>query len=214
MISARDNVRKIHDISDGLGYLFVVYLHVGAVKPKTGKGFSSRRAFRLRYLVVVMYRYVLNSAGMNINLFSQNRARHSRTFNVPPWKTLSPRAVPTEYVSAGGGFVFGGEFPQSKIGLIVFVFVGGNPRALTLFFRMYSAQGAVGRKANGVKIDAIWRQIRESFFHERGHHRNLCRNMSAGSREGDFFGVDIQLPQVLQEYLCVSLSKFKHVLER
>src|SRR3989344_5488909 len=175
-----------------------------AVHPKTRERFSSRCAFRLCNLVVVMYRYMFNAAGVNINLLAKNRTGHSRTFNVPSGETFSPRTVPAETWV---------KFPQSKIGVISLVFVRGNPRPFGLVFRVYASEDAIGGEAGSVKIHPIRRCIRESFLYESRYHRDLRTNISAGARKDDFSGPDIEIVQVSQKYPCVFLSEVQHILQ-
>ena len=61
--------------------------------PVTGELFSVGR-FTLRNLILMMWKYQIFTAGMDINLLSQIFFRHHRTLNMPARTSLAPGRYP------------------------------------------------------------------------------------------------------------------------
>ena len=69
--------------------------------------FMTEVRFTLGNLVFVVNRNMVYAAAMDIYAFAEIFGRHGGTFNVPPWITSAPRAVPLQNLV----LKFGGREP-------------------------------------------------------------------------------------------------------
>src|SRR3989338_4621538 len=146
-----NDVGKINNVSLGLRNFGVFNLYMRTVHPESGKRMPARHYFRLGNFIVVVHGDMLNSSRMDIYLFSESRANHRRTLNVPAGEPLSPRAVPPERII---------QFPKDKVCRIPLVGAYPEPRPLFYIFKINLAEFPVGREAGGVVIDSVFCRVR------------------------------------------------------
>src|SRR4029453_264319 len=117
--------------------------------PKVGET-RSMAGFSLRDFIRVMNRHMIFAAAMNVKESTQILGRHGGTFDVPPGKTDTPRAIPLHLALLIGR----AEFPQSKVCRVaLFTFV--NPRSGPQAARIQSSEVPIVGQVGGVKIDPI-----------------------------------------------------------
>src|SRR3989338_1296802 len=108
-----DEPMKINHVAERFRYLLLIEIQKRMMHPETRERRLSRCGFGLCDLIVVMGRHQINSAGMDVNLFSKCRIDHGGALDMPPGKTFAPRRIPP-YFFVG--------FPKQKIRGTTFLF--------------------------------------------------------------------------------------------
>src|SRR3989338_4284618 len=168
------------------------------MEPEAAKWLFPRRRFRLRDLVVVMNRNVLDAARVDVDLPAEDRAYHGGAFYVPAGEAGTPWTLPADLFLRG-------RFPKQKICRMPFI-LRSDARARFQPIQLYVSEFAVIGKLRRVEINVALHGIRISFFLEGFDHCNLRGNVIRSARKSYAIGFDIQFAYVLKEKIGIFLS--------
>ena len=137
------------EIAFRLRHLFIVlHLQKFSVQPAIAP-LMSQISLALGNFVFMVYRHMVNTAAVNIQMRPQMFYRHRRAFDMPARITAPPFGIPLQNLI----FKFGRCKPQHKIRFIALIFISFHPRAMLQIIAFLPRQAAVSRKFGRVKIN-------------------------------------------------------------
>ena len=151
--------------------------------------------------VLVVRKYVVHAAGVDVKPLAQVFVRHRRAFNVPTGKTLAPGAVPFDVAARLGGF------PKGKIAGIAFQRVGVGADAFQQVAAEIAGQFAVVGAAVDIKVDVAAGRVGGAVVHQGADHGQHFGDVMRGP--GELVGGQyVQPGLVLPETVGVELGDF------
>ena len=167
--------------------------------------FFSRSSFGLSYFIGMMYPYMVYTALVNIDLFSQILHTHGRTFDMPAGIASSPRRIPDK------GLIFKLALckPKNKVMRIAFVFIYFDTGTGFKVFKVYVCQLSVFGKGRNIIVEVsashVGVPVRFYSFYKLYHFIYvLC---SLADNTGPF---DIQPFGIVKKGFCIKFCNFKH----
>ena len=149
----------------------------------------------LSNLILVMRKDKIVAAGMNIEIFTEMFAAHSRAFDVPAGSAVAPFAFP-------GRLSFFCFFPEGKVERIFFLLINFNPRARFQIIYIFPAQLSIAVKFGYIKKYITINVVSVPFFFKCFNHLQNVIHMVCRSR------IDVRFPKFEPCYIfkkCIDI---------
>src|SRR5687767_9946381 len=166
---ARPILEQIADgdeIAFALGHLATLELQEAVMHPKARHDRSGERASALSQFILVMRKYQIDAAAMNVERLPQKLPAHGGALDVPPWPPPAPWAVPAWKLRRRG-------LPQDEIHRIFLVRRNFDPRAGNHLVERAPGEPSIilhlGHIEKYMTLGDISAAIRQEPLHDRDH---------------------------------------------
>ncbi len=166
------------EVTQRFGHLLVIDAYKAVMHPVVDHGVA-KRAFRLGDLVFMVRELQVGATAVDVELFTQQRARHRRALDVPARAALAPLGIPFDFVRLR----FLGRLPQHEVQRIALAGVDVDALAGAQVVQRLAGQAAVvGEVTHGVINVAVFALVGQVLRLKRLDQRQHLRHVFGGAR--------------------------------